>query len=210
MTSSHAAAYRHRAKQLRRRYRRRARWARLRYLGRRGLAGRRSSPREILMVAGAAAAAALYAGHAAAGAHAASKPPAAVQDAVQAAPAAVQAIAYAKAQLGCPYQWGGTGPCSAGYDCSGLVWAAYRSAGVAIPRTSEAQWAGLPHITAAQLEPGDLILYAGSDGTATDPGHVVMYIGDGTVIQAFTTGTNVMLTPLADVQAGPLTGYARP
>ena len=60
---------------------------------------------------------------------------------------AATAIAYARAQLGKPYEWGGTGPDA--YDCSGLVWAAYQSAGVDIPRTSEAQWAGLPHVPPA-------------------------------------------------------------
>ena len=139
--------------------------------------------------------------------HAAPHPP--VADAAAApSPVAAQAIAYARRQLGKPYVWGGTGPY--GFDCSGLVYAAYRSAGVILPRTTEAEWAGLRHITRAQLQPGDLIEYAGSDGTVSDPGHVVMYLGGGMVIQAYATGYPVMLTPLADVQAGGLTGYVRP
>lgn len=120
--------------------------------------------------------------------------------------AAVQAIAYARQQLGKPYCWGGTGlGC---FDCSGLVMEAYAAAGVTIPRTSEAQWAGLPHVSS--LQPGDLIFYAGSDGTVTSPGHVVMYLGGGNVIQAYATGFPVMITPLASMEAGGLTGYARP
>lgn len=118
------------------------------------------------------------------------------------------AIAYARRQLGRPYEWGGTGP--GGYDCSGLVYEAWRAAGVAIPRTTFKAWPALRHIGRSYLRPGDLIFYAGSDGSQGNPGHVVMYIGGGWVIQAFETGTNVMLTRLADVTAGPLTGYARP
>jgi cell wall-associated NlpC family hydrolase len=104
--------------------------------------------------------------------------------------------------------WGGTGP--DGYDCSGLVMMAYRSAGITIPRTTFEQWPALPHIHASQLRPGDLIYYAGSDGTVTSPGHVVMFIGNRNVVQAYATGYPVMITPLDRVDAGPLTGYARP
>ena len=99
---------------------------------------------------------------------------------------AATAIAYARAQLGKPYQWGGTGPDA--YDCSGLVWAAYQSAGVDIPRTSEAQWAGLPHVPLADVRPGDLVFFPGSDGTFAAPGHVALVIGGGQMIQAYATG----------------------
>jgi cell wall-associated NlpC family hydrolase len=122
--------------------------------------------------------------------------------------AAAVAIAYARAQLGKPYCWGGTG--SGCYDCSGLVMEAWAKAGVSIPRTSEAQWAALPHIAASQLEPGDLIFYAGSDGTVSSPGHVVLYVGGGEAIQAYATGYPIMTSALASMDAGGLTGYARP
>jgi len=121
---------------------------------------------------------------------------------------AAVAIAYAKQQLGKPYVWGGTGP--DGFDCSGLVMEAWQAAGVNIPRTSEAQYAALPHITAAQAQPGDLIFYAGSDGTMTAPGHVVMYLGGGLVIQAYTTGTPIEISTLAFMGPSQLVGYARP
>jgi len=81
---------------------------------------------------------------------------------------------------------------------------------VNIPRTSEAQYAALPHITAAQAQPGDLIFYAGSDGTMTAPGHVVMYLGGGLVIQAYTTGTPIEISTLAFMGPSQLVGYARP
>ena len=94
------------------------------------------------------------------------------------------------------------------FDCSGLVMEAYAAAGVTIPRTSEVQWADLPHVPT--LQPGDLIFYAGADGTVASPGHVVLYIGGGQVIQAYATGYPVMVSSLASMNAGGLTGYARP
>ena len=53
-----------------------------------------------------------------------------------------KAVAFAYAQLGCPYVYGGTGPCQRGFDCSGLAQAAWAAAGVQIPRDSYGQWAG--------------------------------------------------------------------
>ena len=82
--------------------------------------------------------------------------------------AAAQAIAYAQRQLGLPYLWGGTGPDA--FDCSGLVMEAYAAAGISIARTSQEQWATGPHVSTP--EPGDLVFFAGADGTVTSPGHV--------------------------------------
>ena len=112
-------------------------------------------------------------------------------------PQAVQtAISYAVAQLGKPYIWGGTGP--AGYDCSGLVMMAYQAAGIDIPRTTYQQVdTGTAVYSVSQLQPGDLLFTAGSDGSNSNPGHVGMYIGDNLVIQAPQTGEDIMLTPLA-------------
>src|SRR5580692_11740072 len=80
------------------------------------------------------------------------------------------AVSYAEAQLGKPYLFGGTGP--AAFDCSGLVMMAYRAAGVDIPRTSQQQFAQLPSVPASKVIPGDLVFFAGSDGTPAAPGHV--------------------------------------
>jgi cell wall-associated NlpC family hydrolase len=131
-----------------------------------------------------------------------------VADAAQPTPAAARAIAYARAQLGKAYEWGGTGP--HGFDCSGLVMMAWRSAGVDIARTTFTQWDTLRHIPASDLRPGDLIYYAGSDGTVSNPGHVVMYLGGGMVIQAYATGYPIRINSLASMGTGELTGYARP
>jgi cell wall-associated NlpC family hydrolase len=85
---------------------------------------------------------------------------------------AAAAIAYARAQLGKPYEWGGTGP--GAFDCSGLVMQAYASAGVSIARTSQAQWATERHISSPA--PGDLVFFAGADGTPSSPGHVGLVV----------------------------------
>src|SRR6266566_663082 len=69
------------------------------------------------------------------------------------------AIAFAEQQLGKPYQWGGTGPDA--FDCSGLMMQAYRAAGIDIPRTSQQQWAWGPRVQPAQVQPGDLVFFAG-------------------------------------------------
>src|SRR5262245_19095685 len=77
-------------------------------------------------------------------------------------PGAVGSIlAYAATQLGEPYRFGGTGP--GAYDCSGLAMLAYRAAGLAIPRTSQAQWAYGRQIPASQARPADLFFFAGAD-----------------------------------------------
>jgi len=115
--------------------------------------------------------------------------------------AGAQAIAFAFAQLGAPYVWGGIGPYAAGFDCSGLTSQAWLSAGVAIPRTSEEQWADLPHVALNALRPGDLIIYF------SDASHVAMYIGDGQVVEAPHPGAFVDVEPMA---VNPILGAVRP
>ena len=99
------------------------------------------------------------------------------------------AVQFVYNQLGCPYVWGGTGPCSAGFDCSGLVQAAWAAAGVDIPRTTYEQWAALPHIASSAIAPGDLLYYAGES-------HVAMYVGGGYIIDAPQTGEDVEKIPM--------------
>jgi len=78
------------------------------------------------------------------------------------------AVRYAEAQIGKPYEWGGSGP--GAFDCSGLAMMAERAAGISIERTTFAQWATLRHVR--RPKPGDLVFFAGGDGTMTSPGHV--------------------------------------
>ena len=115
------------------------------------------------------------------------------------------AIAFAEAQLGKPYLWGGTGP--AAFDCSGLVMQAYRAAGLSIPRTSEEQWAWGPQVPADQVQPGDLVFFAGSDGTRASPGHVGIVIGGGKMVEAFATGFPIRIAPYTGRDA---VGFTRP
>ena len=96
---------------------------------------------------------------------------------------AQKAVAFAYAALGCPYVYGATGPCSAGYDCSGLTSAAWASAGVSIPRTSYGQ-ATLPAVSRSALQPGDILEFAGDS-------HVGIYVGGGMLIDAPQPGMNV-------------------
>jgi cell wall-associated NlpC family hydrolase len=97
---------------------------------------------------------------------------------------AAKAVAFAFAQLGCTYYYGGTGPCHApGFDCSGLTMSAWAYAGVSIPRTSYGQ-ATLPVVPRSALQPGDIIEFAGET-------HVGMYVGGGMLIDAPTFGVPV-------------------
>ena len=123
-----------------------------------------------------------------------------------------EAVSYAEAQLGKPYLVGGTGPTA--FDCSGLVMMAYRSAGVDIPRTSQQQWKDLPHVPANKMLPGDLVFFAGSDGTKTAPGHVGLVIGKNLMIEAYATGTPIRVSAFGTPQSPPgdnvVVGYAQP
>jgi cell wall-associated NlpC family hydrolase len=109
-------------------------------------------------------------------------------------PATATAIAFAKAQIGKPYEWGAAGPSA--YDCSGLVYAAYAAAGIHIARTTFQWQQDGPVIPLSQIQPGDLLFSAGSDGTPANPGHVVMYLGGGHVIQAPQSGEDVQIDPV--------------
>jgi peptidoglycan DL-endopeptidase CwlO len=121
-------------------------------------------------------------------------------------------IGYAREQLGKPYLWGGTGPDA--FDCSGLVMMAYRAAGISIPRTSEEQWAWGPRIPASQVQPGDLVFFAGSDGTTASPGHVALVIGKNTMIEAYATGFPIRISQFGTSGAaagdGSPVGFTRP
>jgi cell wall-associated NlpC family hydrolase len=115
------------------------------------------------------------------------------------------AIGYAEQQLGKPYLWGGTGPDA--FDCSGLVMMAYRAAGIDLARTSQQQWVTEVRIPASQVQAGDLVFFAGSDGTPTSPGHVGLVIGGGKMIEAYATGFPIRVATYTDRDP---VGFTRP
>ncbi|RZU44475.1 NlpC/P60 family protein [Streptomyces sp. BK022] len=110
-----------------------------------------------------------------------------------------QAVRYALDQVGKPYRWGAEGPAS--FDCSGLTSRAWARAGTPIPRTSQEQWARLPHVPLNSLRPGDLVIYF------PEATHVALYLGGGKVVQAPRPGDNIKVSPLA---ANPVLGAVRP
>lgn len=120
------------------------------------------------------------------------------------------AIAFAEHQLGKPYEWGGTGPDA--FDCSGLTMEAEAAAGITIPRTSQEQWASLPHVS--QPEAGDEVFFAGADGTDASPGHVALVIGHHRMVEAYATGYPIRISTFGLASSAPgdtdPIGYARP
>lgn len=96
------------------------------------------------------------------------------------------AISYARAQIGKPYRWAAAGPNA--FDCSGLTMAAYRAANVQLPHYTGFQVLKGTAVTKDQLQPGDLVF--------PDSGHVQLYSGNGMVIEAPHTGTNVREVPM--------------
>ncbi len=100
--------------------------------------------------------------------------------------AAGKAMEVALAQRGKPYVWGAEGPSS--FDCSGLVLYAYRAAGVSLPHSSRSQYGYGKSVSRSELVPGDLLFYGGSVGSIH---HVAMYIGDGRIVHASTSGVPV-------------------
>jgi cell wall-associated NlpC family hydrolase len=116
-------------------------------------------------------------------------------DGQSANPKALAAIAFAMRQLGKPYRFGAEGPRS--YDCSGLVWASYRSAGVTVPRIARDQQHATTPISVDQLLPGDLLFFSTTSNTDwRQITHVGMYVGNGKMIEAPMTGENVKIAPV--------------
>jgi cell wall-associated NlpC family hydrolase len=111
---------------------------------------------------------------------------------------AAAAVSYAYAKLGSPYVWGATGPDA--FDCSGLIQAAYRSAGISLPRTTYAQIDAGRRVSRSELLPGDLVFfYSGIS-------HVGLYIGNGQMIHAPNPSAPVRVAPIDEM---PFAGATR-
>ncbi|MDF9815116.1 C40 family peptidase [Streptomyces sp. SPB162] len=112
---------------------------------------------------------------------------------------AARAVAFAYTALGLPYVWGATGPSS--YDCSGLTQAAWKAAGVSLPRTTYTQINVGQRVSESQLQPGDLVFfYSGIS-------HVGLYIGNGQMIHAPHPGAPIRIAPISQM---PFSGASRP
>ncbi|MET9608310.1 NlpC/P60 family protein [Streptomyces sp. NPDC006512] len=112
---------------------------------------------------------------------------------------AMTAVMAARAAVGRPYVWGSTGP--SGFDCSGLMVWSYRQAGVALPRTSQAQRHAGRQVPLSQAQPGDLVTYR------SDASHVGMYVGNGQVVHAPYPGARVRYDPVGMM---PVSSVTRP
>ncbi|MBC2901342.1 NlpC/P60 family protein [Streptomyces cupreus] len=111
---------------------------------------------------------------------------------------AADAVAYAYQKLGSPYVWGATGPDA--FDCSGLTQAAYRAAGVSLPRTTYAQIDAGRRVSRSELLPGDLVFFY------TGISHVGIYVGNGQMIHAPNPSAPVRLAPITEM---PFAGATR-
>ncbi|GAB4080891.1 C40 family peptidase [Modestobacter muralis] len=126
-------------------------------------------------------------------------PPAAPVAAAAPAPVAVggnavqAAVDAAMAQRGDPYVWAAAGPDS--FDCSGLVAYAYAAAGVSLPHSSRLQAASGRAVSRGDLQPGDLVAYG------SPVYHIGIYIGDGQMVHAPTSGDVVKVSSIDAVGA---------
>ena len=108
---------------------------------------------------------------------------------VTASSAAAQvAVNTALAQVGDPYVWGAGGPDA--FDCSGLMQYAYAAAGISLPHSSSMQSTMGTPVSRDQLQPGDLVFFY------SPVSHVGMYIGNGQMVHAATSGTPVQVVSL--------------
>jgi cell wall-associated NlpC family hydrolase len=112
---------------------------------------------------------------------------------------AAVAVHFALAQIGKAYVYGAAGPNA--YDCSGLTMAAWGAAGVGLPHSSSAQFGSGTHISASQLQPGDLVFYYHPIS------HVGMYIGHGMIVNAENPSAGIRITGLYSM---PYVGAVRP
>jgi cell wall-associated NlpC family hydrolase len=114
-----------------------------------------------------------------------------------------QAVEFAKKQVLAkkPYVWGAEGPNS--FDCSGLVYAAYRSAGLGWPNwdrlNSSLYWVATKRIPLSQMVPGDLLFYS-YKGTVSTIHHISIYAGDGMMWEAHSRKGGLLYSSIYNVK----------
>jgi cell wall-associated NlpC family hydrolase len=114
------------------------------------------------------------------------QPATAAQPAYPSGPTNYRMAMAAKKMVGVPYRWGGTTP--SGFDCSGLVYYAYRKVGLNVPRTTWAQYQGVKRVHPAGLRVGDLLFFRLSGRRVS---HVGIYLGRNQFVHAPSTGSRV-------------------
>jgi cell wall-associated NlpC family hydrolase len=107
-------------------------------------------------------------------------------------PAAVRAAEIARGMIGTPYRWGGANP--EGFDCSGLVFYAYTSTGIDVPRTSVDQFRAATGIPLRDAGPGDLVFFR----EAWTVSHVGIYLGEGRFVHAPDEGQAVKVSSIEE------------
>jgi peptidoglycan DL-endopeptidase CwlO len=123
---------------------------------------------------------------------------------------AADAIAWALAQQGKPYQWGALTTHQNSFDCSSLMLQAYRSVGVTLPRVSRQQYRAGAMLPVDQAQPGDLLFWAYDERNPETIHHVAMYIGDGKIVEAQQTGVPVHIRPVRWNEAELMAQAVRP
>lgn len=124
-------------------------------------------------------------------------PPAAAPDS-----RAAEAVAFARAQIGSPCVWGASGPGS--YDPSGLTQAAWKSAGVMLPRSTQEQAQAGPAVDLGAIQPGDLVFFH------ANVSHVGLYVGDGMMVHAPSPGARISEESVESVGQAAIHSVVRP
>ena len=107
---------------------------------------------------------------------------------------AEQVVAFAERQVGVPYRWGGISR-RTGFDCSGLVYAAYRSIGRTLPHSTWGQLALGRPVRFGRLRPGDLVFTNGG-------GHVQLVVSKRAAVSAPHSGARVAYVSLSSLRGG--------
>jgi cell wall-associated NlpC family hydrolase len=110
-------------------------------------------------------------------------------DAMRRTHRADRVIAAAASQIGVPYVYASARP-GRGFDCSGLVMWAYGRVGIHLPHNSTAIYLALPHVSRADLQPGDILYFREPED------HVAIYLGHGLMIHAPGWGQHVRIAPV--------------